>query len=110
MYKTIEITEIIGSIYAEGYHIDSISISEIRTIMKKVSETDQFISVRLSLQATNRALALANQTSSLGKSTIMLPKDSKIHSRFMREFYKLDLDTRSIVSLVIREFFQDGKI
>ena len=110
MYKTIEITEIIGSVYVEGYKIDSISISNFRAIMNRVSETDQFISVRLSLQATNRALALANQNTVSGMSIIKLSKNSQIQNRFIREFYNLDFDTRSILSRIIREFIQDGKI
>lgn len=110
MYKTIEITEIIGSVYVEGYKIDSISISKFRAIMNRVSEIDQFISVRLSLQATNRALALANQNTVSGMSIIKLSKNSQIQNRFIREFYKLDFDTRSILSRIIREFIQDGKI
>lgn len=84
MYKTIEITEIIGSVYVEGYKIDSISISNFRAIMNRVSETDQFISVRLSLQATNRALALANQNTVSGMSIIKLSKNSQIQNRFIR--------------------------
>lgn len=110
MYRLLEITEIIGSVYVEGHQINSISISEIEDIMSKVKEKNQIISVGLSRKALDRALSLAGQTSSAEFEMIEIPEDSEIHTRFIREYYKLDLDTRSILSKIIKEFIQDGKI
>lgn len=110
MYQSLEITEIIGSVYVEGHQMDSILITEIGNIMSKIKEENQFISVRMSRQAMNRALSLADQDTSLRMEIINIPKDNKIHSRFVREYYKLDLNTRSIVSQIIKEFIRDGKI
>lgn len=110
MYRSLEITEIIGSVYVVGHQIDSISITEIRSIMSKVSEKNQFISLNSSCRAMNRALSLANQDESPKIRTINIPQDDKIHLRFIREYYKLDLETRSIITSIIKEFIHDGKI
>lgn len=110
MYRLLEITEIIGSVYVEGHQINSISISEIGDIMSKVKEKNQFISVGLSRKAMHRALSLADQTPSPKLEMIKIPEDSEIHTRFIREYYRLDSDTRSVLSEIIKEFIHDGKI
>lgn len=110
MYQSIEITEIIGSVYVEGGTIDSISITEIRNIMEEVSKKNQFISLKLSRKAMHRALSLADQTPSPKLEMIKIPKNSEIHTRFIREYYRLDSDTRSILSEIIKEFIHDRKI
>lgn len=110
MHRIVEITEIIGSVCVEGHQIDSIPISEIENVMLKVREENQFVSVRLSRKAMDRALSLAGQTASPKLEKIMIPKDSETHIRFIREYYRLDLDTRSILSKIVKEFIHDGKI
>lgn len=112
MSRSLEITEIIGSIYVERHAMDSISIVEVKNIMSKINETNQFISIRLSHQALHRALSLARQdtSSKTGIEKITIPKDSNVHSQFIREYYKLDSDTRIVVSKIVKKFISDGKI
>ena len=110
MYNSIEITEIIGSVYVEGHSMNSISITEVRSIMSRVKDADPFISVRLSGHGIKKALILANQTATSKPQSIIIPNDDKIHSRFIREYYKLDSYTRAIVSKIINDFFKNEEI
>lgn len=107
MYSSIEITEIIGSVYVEGRAINSISIAEVRNIMSHVKEADPFISVRLSGSGMKRALTLANQDAESKPQTFIVSNDDKIRTRFVREYYRLDSYTRSVISQVIKDFFKD---
>lgn len=110
MYKTVEVAGIIGSVYVAGHEINSISIAEVKGIMDKVNKTDQFISPNLSRQAVLKALTMANQNIASGMKAISIPPNKAIHLRFIREYYKLDSDTRAIVSQVIKEYIKNGKI
>lgn len=110
MYRRVEITEIIGSVCVEDHQVDSIAMSEIENVMSKVREEDQFVSVRLSRKAMERALTLTGQVASPKVEKIVIPKDSETHTRFIREYYRLDFGTRSILSKIVKEFIHDGKI
>ena len=110
MYKALEITEIIGSFYVKGKQNISITISEVRNIMSRVNETDPFIVLRLSRQAMNRVFVLAEQEITPCLESIEIPENNSIRSRFIREYYRLDYDTRSVLSQIVDEFIRNGKI
>lgn len=110
MYKIVEVAEIIGSIYVAKHNINSISIVKVKGIMTEINKKDQFISSNLSRQAVLRALTMANQDIASRTEAITIPSDKAIHLRFIREYYKLDFSTRTIVSQVIKECIEHGKI
>lgn len=109
MYKVLEVTGIIGAIYADGKQNITISINEIKSIMSKVNEKDPFISTRLSRRGLIRVLELADLKEFHNIKEISIPQGDLTQSRFIREYYKLDYATRTIISEIIKEF-NNGRI
>lgn len=103
MYKTLEITEIIGAYYVEGWSEISITIAEVKNIMTKVKESDRFISTPLSRKTIFRMFELADMEKDLTKNKISIPYRRQTKSRFVREYYKMDIATRTILSQIIKE-------
>lgn len=105
MYKSLEISQVIGAFYLEGYTPDSFSIAELKSIILEMHELNQFISIDLSYQALSRALCIAKQDAPSGVKIekIIIPQDNEVWLRFVREYYKLDVDTRSDLSQCVKQ-------
>lgn len=107
MYKTLEISEVIGTVYAEDIHTEPITISQVKSIMKKVNEYDQFITTILSRSTIEHAVTLSGETESqIEKGFYIVQDKPEIRSNFMREYWGMDDDTREVISKVIKEFFK----
>lgn len=105
MYKSLEISQVIGAFYLEGYIADSFSIAELKNIILEMHEYNQFISIDLSYQALNKALCIAKQDAPSGIKIekITIPQDNEVWLRFVREYYKLDVDTRAELSQIVKQ-------
>ena len=100
MYKIIELSELIGSICIEKEEKFTITIDKVKTIMSDVRSRDQFVSTRL----TNKSISKAYQI--LGKeecfTSIEIPVSEKVRNGFIREFYRVDMETRDLLKEIIK--------
>lgn len=110
MYKEVKVTGVIGAFCAEGRYEVKITIGEIKNIMSKVNEKDKFISTQLSRKGIIQAFKLVDsEIPQTFNTSIQIPKDISIQSRFIREYYKMDFATRSVLSQIIKDF-KNGEI
>lgn len=100
MYKVIEVSELIGSICIEKEEEFTISIDKIKSIMSEVRTRDQFVSTRL----TNRSIMHANQLvgNEVFTTSISVPSSDKVRNEFIREFFRMDLETRDLLKEIIK--------
>lgn len=105
MYKVIEVSELIGSICIEKEEEFTISIDKIKSIMSEVRTRDQFVSTRL----TNRSIMYANQLvgNEVFTTSISVPSSDKVRNEFIREFYRMDLETRDLLKEIIKLHMSD---
>ena len=100
MYKVIEVSELIGSICIEKEEGFTISIDKIKSIMSEVRARDQFVSTRL----TNRSIMHANQLvgNEVASTSFSIPSSDRVRNEFIREFYRMDLETRDLLKEIIK--------
>ena len=100
MYKVIEVSELIGSICIEKEEEFTISIDNIKSIMSEVRARDQFVSTRL----TNRSIMHANQLvgNEVASTSFSIPSSDRVRNEFIREFYRMDLETRDLLKEIIK--------
>ena len=100
MYKVIEVSELIGSICIEKEEEFTISIDNIKSIMSEVRTRDQFVSTRL----TNRSIMHANQLvgNEVVSTSFSIPSSDRVRNEFIREFYRMDLETRDLLKEIIK--------
>ena len=100
MYKVIEVPELIGSICIEKEEDFTISIDNIKSIMSEVRTRDQFVSTRL----TNRSIMHANQLvgNEVASTSFSIPSSDRVRNEFIREFYRMDLETRDLLKEIIK--------
>lgn len=105
MYKVIEVSELIGSICIEKEEEFTISIDKIKSIMSEVRTRDQFVSTRL----TNRSIMHANQLvgNEVFTTSISVPSSDKVRNEFIREFFRMDLETRDLLKEIIKLHMSD---
>lgn len=104
MYKTIEIKDIIGSFCDIMSCQIRVDMNDVREVMKKVNEEDNFITTVF----THKAICRVNELLGIDvdeESNLISPDDT-IRNEFIREYYRVDSSTRSIVSEVIREYIK----
>ena len=108
MYKVIEVPELIGSICIEKEEEFTISIDKIKSIMSEVRTRDQFVSTRL----TNRSIMHANQLvgNEVFSTSILVPSSDKVRNEFIREFYRMDLETRDLLKEIIKLHMSDYEL
>ena len=108
MYKVIEVPELIGSICIEKEEEFTISIDNIKSIMSEVRTRDQFVSTRL----TNRSIMHANQLvgNEVFTTSISVPSSDKVRNEFIREFYRMDLETRDLLKEIIKLYKTDYEL
>ncbi|WP_297220885.1 hypothetical protein [uncultured Prevotella sp.] len=108
MYKTIEIKDIIGSFCDIMSCQLCIDMSDVREVMKIVTEEDNFITTVF----THKAICRVNEL--MGKdvddSSNLISSDEAIRNEFIREYYRVDTSTRTIVSEVIRKYIVDERL
>ena len=100
MYKVIEVQELIGSICIKKEEEFTISIDNIKSIMSEVRARDQFVSTRL----TNRSIMHANQLvgNEVASTSFSIPSSDRVRNEFIREFYRMDLETRDLLKEIIK--------
>ena len=100
MYKVIEISELIGSICIEKDEEFTITIDTAKKIMSDVRTNDQFVSTRMTHKSIMKAYQILGNK---GDSTsIAVPTSEKVRNEFVREFYRLDLETRDLLQEIIK--------
>lgn len=104
MYKIVEISSIIGSYYVEGYDKDEFCYSEIKSIINRIREEDEFISIRITKKSVNRLFELSNTSHLEEAQRFLIPSDKEVRNCFQRDFYKMDVETRKLLSKIIKEF------
>ena len=106
MYKVIEISELIGSICIEKEEDFTVTIDKIKNIMSEIRTKDQFISTRL----TKKSIIHANQIigNEVVCTSISIPSSDKVRNEFIREFYRLDMETRDILKEIIKLHLSNG--
>ena len=100
MYKVIEISELIGSICIEKEEEFTITIDTAKKLMSDVRTNDQFVSTRLTNMSIRKANRILGNIG--GSSSIAVPASEKVRNEFVREFYRLDLETRDLLQEVIK--------
>ncbi len=104
MYKTIEIKDIIGSFCDIMSCQIRVDMNDVREVMKKVNEEDNFITTVF----THKAICRVNELLGIDvdDESNLISSDDTIRNEFIREYYRVDSSTRSIVSEVIREYIK----
>ena len=104
MYKTIEIKDIIGSFCDIMSCQIRVDMNDVREVMKKVNEEDNFITTVF----THKAICRVNELLGIDvdDESYLISPDDTIRNEFIREYYRVDSSTRSIVSEVIREYIK----
>ena len=100
MYKVIEISELIGSICIVKEEEFTITIDTAKKLMSDVRTNDQFVSTRLTNMSIRKAYRILGYKG--GSSYIAVPASEKVRNEFVREFYRLDLETRDLLQEVIK--------
>lgn len=105
MYKVIEVSELIGSICIEKDEEFTITIDNIKNIMSDVRARDQFVSTRL----TNRSIMHANHLvgNEVVSTSFSIPSSDRVRNEFIREFYRMDLETRDLLKEIIKLHMSD---
>lgn len=103
MYKTIEIKDIIGS-FCDLMSYQFIDMNDVRKVMRKVNEEDDFITTVF----THKAICRVNELLDIDvdDNSNLISPDETIRNEFIREYYRVDSSTRTIVSEVIREYIK----
>ena len=104
MYKTIEIKDLIGSFCDIMSCQIRVDMNDVREVMKKVNEEDNFITTVF----THKAICRVNELLGIDvdDESNLISSDDTIRNEFIREYYRVDSSTRSIVSEVIREYIK----
>lgn len=100
MYKVIEISELIGSICIEKEEEFTITIDTAKKIMSDVRLKDQFVSTILTNMSIRKAYRILRTKES--STSVAVPTSEKVRNEFVREFYRLDLETRDLLKEVIK--------
>lgn len=103
MYKVIEISGIIGSYYVEGYDKSEFCYKELKTIIDRIHEEDEFISIRMMGKSIKRVVELSKIKRPEYTSRFLIPSDKEVRNGFQRDFYKMDGETRKLISRIIKE-------
>ena len=104
MYKTIEIKDIIGSFCDIMSCQLRVDMNDVRKVMKIVNEEDDFITTVF----THKAICRVNELLGIDvddKCNLISP-DETVRNEFIRDYYRVDSSTRTIVSEVIREYIK----
>lgn len=84
--------------------MQKIYMSDIRCVMKKVNDEDDFINTIFSRKALLRVSDLLGKD--INEQSNLLPSTESVRIEFVREYYRVDTATRSIIKKVMTEYFQ----
>lgn len=102
MYKNIEIADVIGSAFFYGRTKTQFTFEEIEIVFTEIRQKDQFISIENKNRSLRHIMDLIEVDNIEVDRTIVLPKNKAIQDRFERQFYRLDIETRDLLSEIVK--------
>ena len=105
MYKEIEISELIGSICIKQNTEFTITIDKVKSIMSDLRTYDRFISTKLTTHSIRRVNEILGDYAFV--SSFFIPQSDKVRDEFIRDFYKVDLETRNLLTKAIHSYFDN---
>ena len=103
MYKVVEISGIIGSYYVEGLDKNEFCYRELKTVINRIHEEDEFISININKKSVNRVFELSKEQKAEITRGFLIPSDREVRKDFQRDYYKMDEKTRKMISRIIKE-------
>lgn len=101
MYKSIEIADIIGSSFSIGKSAHVFSIEKMEIVISEVRTRDQFIRIENKHKSLVHIEEIVCSDNVFNETEIIIPDNLMIQNRFEREFYRLDLETRQLLSDIV---------
>lgn len=102
MYKSIEIADIIGSYYSIGKTTQVFPMEKMEIVISEVRTRDQFIRIENKYKSFVHIEEIACSDDVITETEIVIPDNLMIRNRFEREFYRLDLETRLLLSDIVK--------
>lgn len=105
MYKSIELASIIGSVYSEGKPLQHFSIENFINVITELRNKDRFIRVENFKKSCVHIEEISYYKCEICDDEIIIPDDPEIRDVFEREFYRLDLESRILLSQIVKNVF-----
>lgn len=102
MYKSIEIADIIGSSYSVGKDTHVFPFEKMEVVISEVRTRDQFIRIENKYKSLVHIEEIVCSEDVITETEIIIPDDLVVRKRFEREFYRLDLETRLLLSDIVK--------
>lgn len=102
MYKSIEIANIIGSSYSVGKDTHVFPIEKMDIVISEVRTRDQFIRIENKYKSLVHIEEIVCSDDVITETEIVIPDNLVIRNKFEREFYRLDLETRRLLSDIVK--------
>lgn len=106
MYKSIEISDIIGFLFCAKWKEKAIHLDTIEKVQEEILILDQFIRIEGTAKSIKNYCLLVESNEKPKDHIIELPQDEGVRSRFERKFYRLDIQTRSTVQKATEKILQ----
>lgn len=106
MYKVIEISEIVGSVYQYKPKVKKIESSEMINIFSEISNRDSFVTIHKSGRSILHFAELAEIDVKGSIYPISIKQNEQIKNRFVREYYSLDSEMQEILEQVIKKIYE----
>lgn len=106
MYKSIEIADILGSLVVVGHDIDVVPMDCILRVCSRVRTRDPFVRIENTYKSLVRIKEITLCDEVLINDSIRLPNISVIGGRLERQFFRLDNETRELLSEVVKEVYE----
>lgn len=106
MYKSIEIADILGSLVVVGHDFDDVPMESINSVYSLVRTRDPFIRIQNTHKSLVRIREIALCEDIMIDDSIRLPQNPIISDRLERQYFRLDNETRVLLSEVIKELFE----
>lgn len=105
MYKTIEISDIFGTLYSIGKGKEELSLEKIDYIFSQVRVVDHFVKIERTTKSIMNMMELVDVDHILYGDCIRIPRNDIISRRLERQFFRLDRDTRILLVNVVNGIF-----
>ena len=106
MYKSIEISDVFGTLCSEGLEYDMIPMERIDSVFSRVHSLDYFVRIENVTRSLANMRDLLELEDVLFDNCIKLPQTQMTAERLEREYYRLDNETRILLTTVVREVFE----
>lgn len=108
MYKSIEIADIIGFILSKNKTNNEFTFEYIDEILTEVRKQKPFISIETRIESIRNIMDLIDsevvgEKNIISEGKIILPQIEGLQVRFERQYYRLDIETREILSDIINK-------